>query len=45
MVQQSIDPQAIQQLYRARYPQMTNEQLNQATRAYIMQVIIIQSQV
>merc|ERR1712038_843665 len=33
----SIDPQAIQQLYRARYPQMTNEQLNQATRAYIMQ--------
>ena len=34
----SIDPQAIQQLYRARYPQMTNEQLNQATRAYIMQV-------
>ena len=35
----SIDPQAIQQLYRARYPQMTNEQLNQATRAYIMQVI------
>ena len=44
MVQQSIDPQAIQQLYRARYPQMTNEQLNQATRAYIMQVIIIQNE-
>ena len=41
---QSIDPQAIQQLYRARYPQMTNEQLNQATRAYIMQVIIIQNE-
>ena len=40
----SIDPQAIQQLYRARYPQMTNEQLNQATRAYIMQVTRVKNE-
>ena len=33
-----IDPQAIQQMYRERFPTMTNEQLIQATRAYIMQV-------
>ena len=40
----TIDPKAIQQLYRARYPQMTNEQLNQATRAYIMQVTRVKNE-
>ena len=40
----TIDPQHIQQMYRARFPDMSNEQIIQATRAYIMQVIITKNE-